>query len=366
VYQFELNVTDAGGLSDKDTVQVTVNPQLPTLPVCNNDNRPTVNAQLIFIGTLSQARADITVASVGSKILFAGGYGSQEYSRVDIYDMATNTWSTAELSLARAWIGAVTAGNKIFFAGGQFDGFSSNVVDIYDASTNSWTITHLSRGADALAATTVGNKVFFAGGNWGMYATDVVDIYDLTGNTWSTATLSTRRNFITAASANNKVYFSGGYDASFKPSNVIDIYDNSTGTWSTSSLQVPRNYHAGVTVNNVVYFAGSNPANCSVETLDATSGGHTLMNLFNPGTWFPDAGQNAVVKDNKIIFLRHDGGASANKFDIYNVQTNTWSIGVLPQPIPAGASVISVNNTIYVGAGKVNGVLSNKVWKLEF
>ncbi|MGE5106935.1 MAG: hypothetical protein ACM3H8_05295 [Sphingobacteriales bacterium] len=30
-----------------------------------------------------------------------------------------------------------------------------------------------------------------------------------------------------------------------------------------------------------------------------------------------------------------------------------------------GASIISVNNTIYVAGGYVNGILSNQVWKLE-
>lgn len=75
---------------------------------------------------------------------------------------------------------------------------------------------------------------------------------------------------------------------------------------------------------------------------------------------------NIVVKDDEIIFLRHDGGADANKFDIYDVQTNALSIGVLPQPMPTGTSVISVNNMIYVAGGSVNGVLSNQVWKLEF
>jgi len=30
------------------------------------------------------------------------------------------------------------------------------------------------------------------------------------------------------------------------------------------------------------------------------------------------------------------------------------------------ASIISLDNTIYLAGGFVNGVLSNKVWKLEF
>ena len=376
IYQFELKVTDAGGLFDNDTVQLIVNTLPTTLPACDNSNRPTVNAQLIPIGTLSLVRRDITVAAAENKILFAGGYlSSHDFSRVDIYDVATNTWSTAELSLARGWLGAVTAGNKIFFAGGiDGDGYSHDNVDIYDVSTNIWTVSHLGREADGLAAATVGNKVFFAGGNWGIYAVNIVDVYDLATNTWTTESLSAPRNFITAVSANNKVYFSGGDEASGSASSIIDVYDNATGTWSTTTLQFPRVYHSAVAVNNILYFACGHTStfayayqtHCSVETLDANTGARTLKSLFSPTSWDVDAGRNAVVKDNKIIFLRHNGGTDANKFDIYDTQTNTWSIGVLSQPIPVGASVISVNNTIYVAGGSVNGVLSNQVWKLEF
>ena len=61
----------------------------------------------------------MAVASAGNKILFAGGYSTGSLStRVDIFDFAANTWSTAELSSQRRRIAAVAAGNKIFFAGG--------------------------------------------------------------------------------------------------------------------------------------------------------------------------------------------------------------------------------------------------------
>ena len=73
----------------------------------------------------------------------------------------------------------------------------------------------------------------------------------------------------------------------------------------------------------------------------------------------------AVVKDNKILFLRNGDLADSDKFDIYDIISNTWSIGVLPYKI-GGASIISVNNTTYVVGVSINGVLSNKVWKLEF
>ena len=80
----------------------------------------------------------------------------------------------------------------------------------------------------------------------------------------------------------------------------------------------------------------------------------------------PREGLQAVVKDNKILFLRQDDSmGDSDKFDVYDIISNTWSIGVLPYKI-GGASIISVNNTTYVAGVSINGVLSNKVWKLEF
>jgi N-acetylneuraminic acid mutarotase len=371
VYEFELTVSDSDGLSSNDTVQITVNDQAPTI-ACDYSNRATVSAQLSPVGALSKARAGMAVSFAGNKIFFAGGRQDNPLgvsSRIDIFDLADNTWSTEELSVARYWTAAVAAGNKVFFAGGQTDdGMSVDNVDIYDVSSNTWWLSRLSRQADGLGAATVGNKVFFAGGNWGIYAVSTVDIYDLATDTWSTASLSIPRNFITAVSANNKVYFTGGDPWTGQMSNVIDIYDNSSNAWSTSTLQFPRSFHATTAVNGILYFGGGltsrNSLTCSVETLDANTGARALMNLSGPGSWAIDGGQNAVIKDNKLIFL--NAGGDPKRFDIFDIGTNTWSIGVLSQPIPAESSVISVNNTIYVAGGFVNGGLSNQVWKLEF
>ena len=70
-YQFELKVTDAGGLFSKDTMRITLNAST-TINNCDISNRPLITAQLIPIGTLSQARAGMTVALANNKIVFAG------------------------------------------------------------------------------------------------------------------------------------------------------------------------------------------------------------------------------------------------------------------------------------------------------
>ena len=102
----------------------------------------------------------------------------------------------AELSSQRRRIAAVAAGNKIFFAGGENGGgdFVYTDVDIYDVATDTWSLSHMSTEGDGLTTATTGNKVFFAAGDYGIYATSTVNIYDLTSNSWSTASLSAPRN----------------------------------------------------------------------------------------------------------------------------------------------------------------------------
>ena len=386
IYRVELKVTDAGGLFSKDTMQVTVNVAQPGPCAAN---RPLIVAQLIPFGTLSTSRTGMTIASAGNKILFAGGdegggYGS---TRVDIYDMVTQTWSIAELSIIRWNMPVVTHGNKIFFAGGHTNDQASwdlfATVDIYDASTNTWSTAQLSERRMDLATAVVGNKILFAGGVGGSpmpsFVSNKVDIYDISSNTWSTATLSEARACMTAVAAGNKIYFAGGntmpvgsYGLSCNATNRIDIYDNATGSWSISSMSIPLAFRAGIAVDNKIFLAGGESFTCTVpyshnlssnvEIIDINSQNSSFDCLFQPNSWpgiaHGNKQNNVVVKDNKIVFVT--GENSGDKFDIYDVTSNTWSIG---SPIWNGpghsVAIISINNIIYVANW-------GEVWKLEF
>ncbi len=265
---------------------------------------------------------------------------------------------------------AIFAG-KFFFAGGEsgdgaFNSLYSNV-DIYDVSTNTWSVVSLSLPRSSIAVAAIGNKIFFAGGefNWNYDNTNLVDIYDVSTNTWSTSQLSEARASISAVTVNQKIYFAGGQKEDrfyANPSNRIDIYDNATNSWSTSALSIPMGFISGISVADKIYWNSG----CTVEIKDVNTWSSSIAYLSKPGTSIFDLSQ-PVVKENKIIFFRKwDGG---NKFDIYDIATNTWSIGVLPVSIE-GASIISVNNTIYVAGGMVNSTGNfypgEQVWKLEF
>ena len=367
-YYFVLQVTDNKQAFDEDTVVIRVASMM---------NRPVVAARLIQVGTLSQARENISVASAGNKILFAGGFLASslipEKSRVDIYDFSNNTWSTAELSEARYDMGVAVHQNKIFFAGGTYS--SSSLlelrtwrIDIYNAATNLWTIDSLSVARPPIGAS-VGDKVIFAGGGLTDYSRDA-DIYHTTGNFWSASTLSSGRKINAATTIGTKAFFAGGEYPNDGLTSNIDTYDASSETWTKSSFSAPFNQGwapYGIAVGNKNYWAGGvyySPATYTsytnhVEIRDETTQSSTFACLFQPNSQF-----EVVVKNNKIVFFTGTG-AEKNKFDIYDVTSNTWSIGELPQNI-VGASLISVNNIIYLAGGYINGALSNKVWKLEF
>jgi hypothetical protein len=366
-------------------------PPAATLPCAG---RPIIDAKLVHFGNLSEARIGMVSATAGSKIAFAGGMVPYAYSsRVDIYDTITHQWSIAALSVTeRQGMVAASVGSKIFFAGGGDHDWGSvtSRVDIYDVANNSWSTAELSQARDYLAAVTVGNKIYFAGGGtWGpitggvpvsgwppngnyYIGSDVVDIYDNSTNSWSSIRLSEGRFELSATVANDKIYFAGGLKNIFTSSDRIDIYDLTTNSWNTSYLLQPKTSHASIAVGNKIFWASGARSpfwygyqlSDNVEVKDLSSNVSTVTCII------PRTGFQAVMKNDKIIFFT--GGLvndawSGIYFEIYDVNSGQWSTALLNRKIN-DATIISVNNNIYVAGGReqFNGAYSNEVWKLEF
>ena len=377
---FILKVTDNDGAFDYDTVSISIIPA----------NRPLIPAQLIPIGTLPQTRGGFAFAAAGNKIVFAGGSASEQQgcatARVDIYDISTGTWDIAQLSQARQDMGVAVLGNKIFFAGGIIPKVGPphgcyitncgdtrrSEIDIYDASTNTWSTSQLNN-VRIPAGASAGNKVVFAGDD--EYFTTGIDIYNAGSNSWSTSSLSTGRQIYQPAVAGNKIFFGGGSSRMYCVNDgdlykQIDIYDATSNTWTLDSLSMLRGLNGAISANNKIYWAGGFVGDPGATDFNITNSVE-IRDLATNTTSFDclseaKAQLTAVRKDNKIIFF---GGVyfgiSNSRFDIYDLTTNSWSIGVLPQNI-LNPSIISYNNILYVAGGSVNGVLSNQVWKLEF
>ena len=177
-----------------------------------------------------------------------------------------------------------------------------------------------------------------------------------------------------AIALQNKVYFCGGYKAYENPtgfgyvltssSTTIDIYDHTTGQWTSGNMQTTKGSFAAIGVNNKIYLAGGSLndqiGTVEVEELNVNTMSSSTSCLFQPTIYHTD--RNAVIKDNQILFF---GGMKVNekKFDIYDLQTGTWSIGVLPPGLTTQylsvAPIVSVNNEVYV-------ILDNKLYKINF
>lgn len=242
-------------------------------------------------GTLSVGRTSPSATALGN-LAFIGG-GAINFNTmsavVDVYDASSGTWSTAApLSIARGGMSAASVGTYVIFAGGFAVGpagvTASNRVDFYDSSLGApsnpaaWKTTSLTAPRGAMAAVTVGSKVIFAGGQDVNSPSAVVDIYDsLVGDpsfapAWSTATLSQARNFLNNAAAvsGSRAWFAGGQTGQFTPpSAAIDVYDDVSGTWSTTSLSSARSHLGVAALNGQVLFAGGLTASAATPVVDA-------------------------------------------------------------------------------------------------
>src|SRR5215203_3808240 len=362
-YQFELKVTDAEGLFSMDTVQVII-----TALVNNNCARSQTR-----IGSLSLPRQGVLIQSAGNKILFAGGEGPANTisSRVDIYDLSTQSWSTANLSVARNAMGAVTLGSKIYFAGGN-NGSPSSRIDIYDASSDTWSTAELS---EPMAETafhgyysffqsgyiSVADKIYFTGNNISI-GSNSVDVYDASNNTWSTQFISPNQFAADmAVSSGNKIYFSGSPQGSAAPdynyAKTLEVYDVTSNGWSSVNMSSSRAYMGAISGDDKIFWAGGFDSSWllygeqsyrqlnNIEIYDVKTGLHSFHNL-PQSDWFVKA-----LKTNNKIFFYYKAST-----EIYDISTHSWTscTSLLFQPF-------AIDNIIYqVGAD------NSGVWKLEF
>jgi hypothetical protein len=306
--------------------------------------------------------------TVGNKILFVS-YGGE----IDLYDAVANSWSVLPLTPAtELYLPTVAVlGSKVFFAGGFFDDNPTSVVNIYDAAANTWTTTKLSEGRAGMTAVAVGNKLVFAGGYKKVDGdgnvedpSKRVDIYNNTTNTWSTADLPQPQYYGSAAVVGNKAVFS------FEGMNNVIIYDATTNKFSEVSLSLPRQSAKVVSVGNKILVAGGYGAGgeySRVDIYDASIGSWSVANMSRPGSvaWSAAVGNKLLLS-----VYNNDGNVNGSVFDVYDAGSNTFTPVQLSHQL--FATPVAADGKIYFGGATVNTIgdlyanSSCKVWQFEF
>jgi N-acetylneuraminic acid mutarotase len=119
-------------------------------------------------GDMRASRAAGFSNVVDGKIYVIGGYGGSQ--RVDEYDPSTDTWTTkSEMPSARRSLSTSALDGKIYAFGGYVPGVSGHpgvaTVEVYDPATDTWTTApDMPSGRFGLRTSVVGGKIYVIGG----------------------------------------------------------------------------------------------------------------------------------------------------------------------------------------------------------
>jgi hypothetical protein len=179
---------------------------------------------------------------------------------VDLFNSATGSWTTASLSVARSMVVGAVHGTKAFFAGGDGSISTGNgglgqhaVVDIYDSATETWTTTEMPTprtstgallGRTLMAGGASGPAVLFSGGRLrndedGSY--EHTFVYNVEARVWSVYP-GTARWGAQGATVGEYTVIAGGYVRS----------STTLGTGSTTRVEIMKfesQVHVYATVN---------------------------------------------------------------------------------------------------------------------
>lgn len=227
----------------------------------------------------------------------SGNYRCAQLSSVDIYNPATNTWSSAgALNERRDVAGAVVYDDKIYVVGGMYSESGDTQVsnrdslEMYDPDTNTWTIVNRDIPYPIRSAATVlaGDVIYVIGG-CSEHGADldeleaentctqtVVQIYDIGDASWSVLenNMPTGRHFSgqhAVALEEGVLVFGGSTDLGATTYSTVEALSFSSLTWIyATDMQARRKSSASTLYNNYLYVVGgtSHGENYSSELSD--------------------------------------------------------------------------------------------------
>lgn len=201
-----------------------------------------------YTPALSVARRDMQVVKVKNKLLFIGGFSENPftawdwtfYKNIDIYDETTKTWSSVLMKTGRINPTVTVSGSKVLIIGGiyklDFVGatptlFFTKSVEIYDVDSNTWQTADLPKAHIQNGIATYDKKAYLICGSTQTEPSSErvleknVKIYDFVTNTWS-ETPFYAQDFARigwTAGFKNRIYFIGGSLANSNTTARIDI-----------------------------------------------------------------------------------------------------------------------------------------------
>ena len=226
--------------------------------------------------SMPTARTGFGIATYENKIYVIGGsVGDSFTGNVEVYDTLANSWQTlASMPTPRADLSAHIIDDKIFLIGGKtyysvFPYYTqTNINQVYDIATNTWsTNASMPTVLQGYASTVVGNKIYIIGGSRQSVAgidssVNSLQIYDTQTDTWTTGkNLNVASSYGAAVATSGniapaRIYNIGGYSTGAF-SGKTQIYDVETNSWTNGpNMPTARAYLGLAVVSDMVYAIG--------------------------------------------------------------------------------------------------------------
>jgi hypothetical protein len=214
------------------------------------------------IASLPASRGWFSATSDGTYIYLLGGVDQNFNTTATLwrYDPISNTYNTSlsSYTIPTYFHASVYLNGKIYRIAGRAIGTDFHV-EVYDIATNSWSMAANYPFANhSLMAVALGSYIYAGGGN---ASPDKTWRYDPNTDTWddaAVADLPAGRSAAASGVYNGKWLLAGG-DVNFAISNSVIAWDLSTNTWSDLPNMVQaRDYLGGTTAGQSFYaVAGS-------------------------------------------------------------------------------------------------------------
>lgn len=295
---------------------------------------------------LPTLRVAMASAAVGDHIYLIGGFNKDEnlggsappLSRVDVYDIQTNTWHQVSGMLTpRIGSRAAVFSGDIYVFGGYIRMALRNAlrkktvytktIEVYDTRTDTWTKKRdMPTLRSSFGTAVVDGKIYIIGGNvhnkqlGKQVSTGLVEVYDPLTERWERgADMPTKRGWLNVAVVDGKIYVLGGYilleqglglDVD-RYSRRIEEYNPKTNSWRRlPDIPIFKHDFSTVVVDNEIY----------------TIGGYDM--------------------DNRHAYL--------DLVEVYNPSVNRWRPTV-PMLTPKVTTAVVANGTIYLLGGSGDG-----------
>ncbi len=331
------------------------------------------------------------VATLNGKIYVFGGLtGTQTESSytlntTQIYDTATNTWSSgAAMPTARYLCTASVVNGKIYVMGGRTIDSSGaggpvNSNEAYDPATNSWSTGKVTPNAIRGHMAAVWNgKIYIFGGNTGTYQ-KTVSIYDPATDNWSSGTaMPNVRGYgqAVAVPSKGRIYVIGGDNggsASTKYLGNAISYDPVANAWDAGTISMvagefTSNFGAALADNGKVYiFPGSKWDSVkntdtgysgTIQVLDTATNTISAASFFTPSPLVRNEAE-AVNVGGKIYCI--GGSSSYAAVDVLDPVAGTFYEPNAATPVYlGGCAVRPFGGKLWViGGGNGNGMNAN-------